>query len=851
MMNSNSLTPERSGPPSSPEPDQAVHASPTISDADIEALQSLLQGLSRQDLARLDAAAKNLIRTARSHGGVPDPGQHSTLLQSLGLTQAAADPDPIELRHKLRQVCHAFKSDEQRGEGLAVYEPIFALLMDITRQGSNKPSTASALPLKAILKLAFLICNTAYVIQNQGRDELIADLQPFATAFNLLPCGALLVTENLQVLYANPAFERMFVLAHRELQGSLLGDALAVDVLPHLMRHAARLGMARCQATVQSRQAEAAMPVRLTVHCLGQIEPSGVTHYSIVFEDLFAMTHWHQELLHAQEVAKVGSWHFEFSGGPVSLTPQAEAVLGWAHGGPITYSGYLSCVHPEDRPAVEAAWDAALSTGHFQIEHRVGTGASTRWIEVQGRLEYDHEGHPTRAFGTCMEISQRKLAEQDMARLARHDALTGLPNRSHGLALLDTELANARHEGVPLALFLMGLDRFKETNERLGYAVGDQLIIALAHRLQEIWRHIPVIVRMGGDQFLLAGRVGDAKQAQMLATELRRALFNPLEVGVIRHSVDASVGIALGPQHGNSTIELLKCAEMAMYEAKRSGGGSAKVYDPESGERQHHRLRMGIRLEEAIRNDRLELVYQPKVDLHNARLSGAEALLRWHDQELGWVSPAEFIPLAEERGLILMVGDLVLEKACRQLKAWKQQGKTLNSRLAINVSPAQMADPRFAQRAITITEDAGGLPGEIEFEITESAMMHEPELALFNAHVLREAGFILSIDDFGTGYSSLTRLHTFPVRKLKIDISFIQDMLINPGHRTIVTAVIGMASALGLETVAEGVETPAQAAHLRHLACNTAQGYLFSKPLSPSEFALAWLQEIPKGEGQT
>jgi EAL domain-containing protein (putative c-di-GMP-specific phosphodiesterase class I) len=309
--------------------------------------------------------------------------------------------------------------------------------------------------------------------------------------------------------------------------------------------------------------------------------------------------------------------------------------------------------------------------------------------------------------------------------------------------------------------------------------------------------------------------------------------------------VGASVGIALAPQHGKNIIELLKCAEMAMYEAKKLGGGFSRIYDAETGERQHHRLRMGMRLEEAIRNEQLTLAYQPKVDLQNARLSGAEALLRWQDRELGWVSPAEFIPLAEERGLILMLGDLVLKKACQQLKDWEQQGSTLGSRLAINVSPAQMADPGFAQRAIEITEKAGGLPSQIELEITESAMMHEPELALFNAHVLCEAGFILSIDDFGTGYSSLARLHTFPVRKLKIDISFIRDMLSNPGHQTIVTAVIGMASALGLETVAEGVETPAQAAQLRHLACNTAQGYLFSQPLAPSDFAAAWILDNP------
>jgi len=593
------------------------------------------------------------------------------------------------------------------------------------------------------------------------------------------------------------------------------------------------------------------MPVRLTVHCLTDKARDGVRHFSIVFEDLLAMTHWQQELLHAQEVANVGSWHFEFSGGPVFLTPQAEAVLGWADGGPITYGGYLKCVHPDDRAAVEAAWNAALSSGHFQIEHRVGTDESTRWIEVQGRLEYDADGHPARAFGTCMEISQRKLAEQDIERLAQYDALTGLPNRSHGLALLDAELTKARQAGVPLALFLMGLDRFKETNESLGHAVGDQLITAFGARLRESWHHVPAIVRMGGDQFLLASRVSDTQNAEALASELRRALIHPLEVGVVRHTVGASVGIALAPQHGDSTIELLKCAEMAMYEAKKLGGGVAKVYDPESGERQHHRLRMGIRLEEAIRNDRLTLVYQPKLDLHNAQLSGAEALLRWQDQELGWVSPAEFIPLAEERGLILMLGDLVLDKACRQLKAWRQVGRPLDSRLAINISPAQMADPGFAQRAIAITEKAGGLPNQIEFEITESAMMHEPELALFNAHVLCQAGYILSIDDFGTGYSSLARLHTFPVRKLKIDISFIRDMLSNPGHRTIITAVIGMATALGLETVAEGVETPAQAAQLRHLACNTAQGYLFSKPLAPDEFALAWLHDRPAHDSES
>lgn len=809
-------------------------------------LQHLLHRLDRPAAARISAAAQGLAKALGLPTRPPKAGGGAFGLGDLlGLEFMQSSLRPADLQPAFTGLVQAVVASGQADTLVGPHLRFVGQLRQAVRRSLNDEPEAVWKTEAAALKAAFVLFGLAGHAQRQGRQAQLTDLQPFAAAFDLLPCGALLVDDGLQILHANPAFGHLLGLTRDQVHGICCHEVLQAAALPHLIRRATQVGMAREQVTVKPPRADTPVPIRLTVHRLAktaaEAAPGSPSHFLIVLEDLQALTGWGQELLHAQEVANVGSWHVDFSGGPVLLTPQAEAVLGWRPGGPITCEGYMGCVHPGDRGLVSKAWQAALDSGLFQIEHRVGTDADTRWIEVQGRIEYDDHRRPLRAFGTCMEISQRKLAQQDIERLARYDALTGLPNRAYGITLLQAILDKAKHQASPLALFLLDLDRFKETNESLGHAVGDQFIAAFGARLRESWHHSNAIVRMEGDQFLLACLVADVGQAQTLATDLGRALVHPLEVGVLRHTVSASAGIALSPQHGDSIAELLRNAEMAMYDAKKQGGGMAKVYDPESGERQHQRLRLGMRLEEAIRADQLELVYQAKIDLTSHRLSGAEALLRWHEQDLGWISPAEFIPLAEERGLILLLGDLVLEKACRQLRIWQQEGRSFDTRLAINVSPVQMADPEFARRAITITEKAGGLPHQFEFEITESAMMIEPELALFNAHVLCQAGFILSIDDFGTGYSSLARLHTFPVRKLKIDISFIRNMLSNPGHRTIVAAVIGMASALGLETVAEGVENQAQALLLRQLTCNTAQGYLFSRPMAALDFAHTWL----------
>jgi len=453
----------------------------------------------------------------------------------------------------------------------------------------------------------------------------------------------------------------------------------------------------------------------------------------------------------------------------------------------------------------------------------------------------DANGIPSHFIHILTDVSEQKIQAARIEQLAFYDALTGLPNRALFLDRLEhTLVASHRHGGHGAILFL-DLDRFKEINDSQGHTVGDLALAEVARRLQGAARKEETLARLGGDEFVLIAENADLASAIRIATRMQDALVPPLELLGHSHSIGASIGIAFYPTDGLTCEDLIKRTDIAMYRAKAAGGGY-RLYQAEMGAELEKRLTLAKRLVHALESEKLQLYYQPQIDLVSGRVIGAEALLRWHDAELGWIGPAEFIPVAEERGLMVQLGDWVLREACRQINAWEGRGLHLDGRMAINVSALQMEDPDIVGRLLKIVHQAGLGPDRFELELTESSMMVDPERAVDVLELLSAAGFGLSIDDFGTGYSSLAYLKRFSADQIKIDISFVRNMLTDANDHTIVTTIIAMARNLGLKTTAEGVEEAGQAAALLALGCDFAQGYHFGRPEAEQAFTEKWLR---------
>ena len=455
----------------------------------------------------------------------------------------------------------------------------------------------------------------------------------------------------------------------------------------------------------------------------------------------------------------------------------------------------------------------------------------------------DEKGVVTHYIGMLNDISEYKTQAAHIEQLAFYDSLTGLFNRALFMDRLKQSLAAAQRHGYRVAILFMDLDRFKEINDTQGHDIGDLVLTEVARRFQGVLRQAETLARFGGDEFIVIAGEADQAAAAHVAERLQQALAEPVAVKGQTFLLKVSIGIAFYPEDGKSPDDLLKQADIAMYRAKTAGSGY-HFYQPEMGTELTRRLEIAARLTRALEAGQLQLYYQPQVDLQTGAMSGAEALLRWNDPEWGWVSPAEFIPVAEERGMIGAIGEWVLAEACRQMKVWREAeaGLAFPGRLSVNVAVQQLEDPEFLAKVREIVEAAGLAPSMFELELTESCMMGNPERAIAAMQELKTASFALAIDDFGTGYSSLVYLKRFAADKLKIDISFVRDMLIDRNDYTIVTTIIAMARSLGLKTLAEGVEEAAQAQALLALGCDLAQGYYFGRPEPADVFAQKWLR---------
>ena len=490
--------------------------------------------------------------------------------------------------------------------------------------------------------------------------------------------------------------------------------------------------------------------------------------------------------------------------------------------------------------ALDAAVHATLQTGEWRGEAGQRRKDGVR-LTVEGHwtLVRDDDNRPKAILVINTDVTQRKATDEKIRNLALYDSLTGLANRSLFGERLAVALAQARREEYPLAILYMDLNRFKEINDTHGHGAGDQVLVKVARRFQAALRADEILARLAGDEFVVVAERADSATAARIAERLHEAMADPVTLGGHSFPVGLAIGIAVFPRDGSEIDDLLKRADIAMYRAKALGGHV--FYQPEMSVGLRERIELAGDLGRALAAGTLQLHYQPQVSLDSGAPIGAEALLRWHDPQRGWVSPATFIPIAEARGMIHALGKWVLGEACRQLAAWRDAGLAFPGRLWINLSARQLEEPDIVASIRGIARAAGVDTRQLALELTESALMSNVEGAIEIMATLKADGFSIAVDDFGTGYSSLAYLKQLPADKLKIDRSFVCEMLTDRHDHTIVTTIIGMARNLGLEVIAEGVETQPQAQALRALGCGEAQGYYFGRPEAPDRFAERWL----------
>ncbi|MDU0458119.1 MAG: EAL domain-containing protein [Geobacteraceae bacterium] len=546
-------------------------------------------------------------------------------------------------------------------------------------------------------------------------------------------------------------------------------------------------------------------------------------------------------LARAQKIARMGSWEWNIVSGEIYWSDELYNIFGLKPGEPreISMEWIYSVVSPLDLPAFKKAMLSSVKTCQpLNINYRIITkNYGEIVVSSQGEVECDESGRACLLSGTTLDITARIRAESEIQQLINYDTLTGLPNRSLLHDRLHLAIAQAAREKNLLGVLILDLDRFKGINDALGHRAGDKLLKLVANRLGACVRETDTLARLGGDEFvaILVG-VSHAEGITKVAKKILTIISEPVYIEGHEIYSTCSIGIAVYPMDGEDSHTLLKHADLAMYQAKEQDRNNFQFFSRDMNIKVLERMMLENSMRKALEREEFFLVYQPQVDSRTGRITGMEALLRWQHPDLGLLAPDKFIYLAEENNFIIPLGEWVLRTACRQNKAWQNEGLPA-VRIAVNLSAKQFGQYHLDQ-VIASTLLETGLEAEyLELEITESTIMKDAEQNTVILKKLKDMGISLAIDDFGTGYSSLSYLKHFPISRLKIDRSFVRDITTNTDDAAIAEIIIDIARTLKLNVIAEGVETRAQMQFLSFNNCVEMQGYLFSRPVRAEEFA--------------
>ncbi|MCU7807881.1 MAG: EAL domain-containing protein [Candidatus Thiodiazotropha sp. (ex Semelilucina semeliformis)] len=531
-----------------------------------------------------------------------------------------------------------------------------------------------------------------------------------------------------------------------------------------------------------------------------------------------------------------GVWEWDIANDQLYLSPRWKAQIGFSDDElPSSFRAWVSRLHPDERDGIIQKIEAyrAKPWGNWEEEYRLHhKDGSYKWILARATPTFDVKDRLIKLTGVHIDITERVTAEGRAKFLAYHDWLTELPNRLLFNDRVDHAINRANRSGKRLCILFFDLDRFKNINDSLGHPAGDQVLKKVSQRLMKAVREGDTLARLGGDEFaVLLENVPRSHSIAVVAEKLLACFENPFEEEGHEFYLNASIGIAVYPRDGESTAELLKNADAAMYKAKNSGRGGFQFYTEELTHNAYQHITLESGLRQAVAKNQLLIHYQPKISLQTNRIVGVEALLRWRHPEAGLISPDEFIPMAEESGLIREIGEWVLEKACLDMKEWIEK-KIDFGHIAVNLSGVQIQHEEFVDSVKRILESKQLDARFLELEITENVLMRDVEASAHYLQALRRLGVSISIDDFGTGYSSLAHLSRFPINKLKIDRSFINKVCKDSQSAEISRTIIGLGHTLDMQVVAEGIEQPEQLVFLKQEGCDEGQGFYISKPLA-------------------
>jgi len=658
-----------------------------------------------------------------------------------------------------------------------------------------------------------------------------------------MPSGLMVLDDGLSILSMNPAMQSMMQLGDDfTIIGAPLSAVINSKRLQDLAAEVLATGEKQTGIRLLGHKTRKGQTLEFS---LTRIHRHQAWQLLLMAEDISARLSAEARLAQSEELyrltfqnAAIGLAQVAPNGRLSQVNPKLCEILGYSQK-ELVGMNIQRLSHPEDQTTdlLQTTRLYAGEISHFSSERRcLHKSGQIIWIKLTVSRMLDANGR-FQFIVAFEDISDRKRMEADLLHLAGHDALTGLPNRLLMHDRVAQAIALAKRNAGEVAVFYIDIDRFKNINDSFGHAYGDQVLCEMAQRINAALPQDCTLARLGGDEFvvLLSGaRIEEA--AQHLADRILETLSRPLRLQDTELFSSGSIGVAIYPKDGTDIEQLLKNADAAMYRAKSLGRNTFQFYASEMNARSLHRLRLGNELRRAIERNELLLHYQPKIDIASFRIVGMEALLRWRRSDGSMVGPNEFIPIAEETGLIVPLGAWVVQQACRQLTQWRRDGFS-DLRLAVNLSPRQLKEPDFPQFIIQTLKSTGCPPSALDLEITEGMLIENPGASRHILQQLVDLGVRLSLDDFGTGHSSLTYLKRFPITTLKIDKSFIEDLMLDVSNEdsAIVKAVIELAHHLNVEVVAEGVETINQLEFLREHRCDQVQGFLFSKPLGPIE----------------